>query len=141
MERLEYGRYFRDDGDDGGNHDESDAGQIHDRQEYHGETGETYEPRYDLDPGLPLWEDHPPERLRDAVGHQAEHRAEAQAEYFAARLGWRYRSRLRRQGRNWVPPNTSEYVAPVFVPVSYLLSPDGEPAADQAQHSLPRIHR
>ena len=133
MERLGYGRDFSDDYDD--DHDDSDVEQTHDQQEYRAETGETYEPWYDLDPDSPHWEDHRPERLRDAVDHQAEHKAEAQIQYFAARLGYRYRARISRQGKSWVPPDTSEYVAPVFVRVSELQRRDEMPAADYARDS------
>ena len=129
MGKLEDGKDFRDHYED--KYDDSDVEQTHDQPAYREKTAETYEPEYFRDPESPHWEEHRPERLRDAVDRQAEHRAEAHAKYFAARLGYRYRARLSRQGQRWVPPDTSENMAPVFVRASGLQ----RPAADQAQDS------
>ena len=126
MERLGYGRDFRDD------YDDSDVEQTHDHQEYR---GDTYEPSFDLDPDSPHWEDHSPENLRDAVDHQAELKAEAQKAYYLERIGYIYGARLSREGKKWVPPDTTDYVAPVFVRVADLQSWNEGPAGEQVQDS------
>ena len=127
MEKLGHGTNFGDD-----HHDDGDVEQTHDQQEHPVETGNAYVPLYDLGPGSPAWEDHPPERLQGAVDHQAEDKVEGQAAYVAARVGFRYRARLDRQGEGWSPPDTSDYVAPVFVRVSDLQRWDWKLDTDQA---------
>ena len=125
MERLGYGTNFGDDHDDDG-----DVEQTHDQQGYRGETGDTYEPLYDLGPDSLAWADHSLERPQDAVDHQADDKVAGQAAYIAARVGYRYRARLSRQGEQWSPPDTKDYAAPVFVRVSDLQRWDGEPETE-----------
>ena len=56
----------------------------------------------------------------DLVEHQMDHAAvEAAHLYAEARFGWKYRARLRRQGK-FVPPDIRGYSAPAFVRVADL---------------------
>ena len=131
MERLGTGTNFGDHYHD--NHDDGDVEQTHDQKEDSVETVDTYKPLYDQDPDSPAWEDHPRERLQDAADRQAEDKVEGQGAYVAARVGYRYRARLDRQGGGWSPLDTSSYVAPVFVRVSDLQQRwDWRPDIDQA---------